>query len=60
MTTEEHKHFVELSVRWCQLREEFHREGTSKLRRQEIRKRRQQIDQEQEALLQKEKSYETQ
>jgi hypothetical protein len=47
---------VYLSVLWCELRHEFHT-TKSMTRRQEIRKRKEQIEAEQEALLEKAKSH---
>ncbi|MFD1184888.1 hypothetical protein [Pontibacter rugosus] len=55
MTSDQHAHFVGLSQEWCQLREEFHRAGTSKARKQEIRKRKREVEAEQDLMLQQEK-----
>jgi hypothetical protein len=56
MNEQDSKRFVYLSVLWCELRHEFHT-TKSMTRRQEIRKRKEQIEAEQEALLEKAKSH---
>jgi hypothetical protein len=53
MNEQDSKRFVYLSVLWCQLREEFHTTKNMQ-RRQEIRKRKAQIEEEQDLLLEKE------